>query len=154
MMFAHFPRHLLMLACVGCLALLATGCSPAQQVVGTWDLDSSKPIPTEFFDANPLVGAMLAMGKPDFRVTMQGDGAFLLNAKAGPVAHEKKGSWRFVKTEGKALLLMVKEAGKTEETELRFTPIDADHAELRMELDIAGQKINPAFSFVKAKPGT
>ncbi|WP_425615462.1 hypothetical protein NA78x_005382 [Anatilimnocola sp. NA78] len=153
MMLAQVPRRLLLLAAVGCLAFMATGCSPAQQVVGTWDLDSSKPIPTEFFDANPLVGAMLAMGKPDFQVTMQGDGAFHLKAKVGPVTQEKKGSWRFVKTEGKTLLLMVKEAGKTEETELRFTPLDAEHADLSMPLDLGGQKINPAFSFIKAKPG-
>ncbi|QDU30735.1 hypothetical protein ETAA8_58830 [Anatilimnocola aggregata] len=153
MMFAYV-RRFVVLTGLGCLTLLTTGCSPAQQVVGTWNIDPSKPIPAEFFDANPLVASLMSVGSPEVRVTMNGDGAFSSIAGIGPIKQERTGSWRFVKTEGKTLLLMVKESGKDEETELRFTPLDAEHADLRMELDINGKKIKPAFSFVKAKPGS
>ena len=145
----RFPLILLL----GSLALLATGCSPATKVVGTWDIDSSKPIPNELFEANPLLGAMLALSKPQFQATFAGDGAFTLKFAAGQIKLEKKGSWRFVKLEGQTLLLMIKEAGKTEENELRFTPVDNEHAEMKIILDVPGGKqITPSFSFVKQKP--
>jgi hypothetical protein len=140
---------------LGGLALLSAGCSPATQVVGTWDLDPNKAIPAEFFESNPLLGAFLAVGKPQFRATFAGEGGFSLQFEAGPAKFERKGTWRFVKLEGETLLLMVKEAGKTDENELRFRPVDKDHAEMTMEIDMpGGRKIRPSFAFVKQKPAS
>jgi hypothetical protein len=137
---------------LGGFALLATGCSPATKVVGTWELDNNQPIPAEFFEANPLMGALLAVGKPQFQATFAGDGNFQLKFTAHQLQVEKQGSWRFVKVEGETLLLMIKEAGKTEENELRFTPVDNDHAEMTINIDLpGGKKIQPSFSFVKQK---
>lgn len=144
---------------LGGLALLSAGCSPATQVVGTWDLDPNQAIPAEFFESNPLLGAFLAVGnpqlKPQFQATFASEGGFTLLFNAGPVKFERKGTWRFVKLEGETLLLMVKEAGKTDENELRFRPVDKDHAEMTMEIDLpGGRKINPSFAFVKQKPAS
>lgn len=153
MTFRAAPLRWPLFLLLGSLALAATGCSPATKVVGTWDLDPNKPLPGEFFEANPLMGALLAISKPQFQATFAGDGGFNLKFAAGQLKLEKKGSWRFVKVEGETLLLMIKEAGQTEENELRFTPVDNDHAEMKIILDVPGGKqIKPAFSFVKQKP--
>ena len=130
------------------LALFATGCSPATRVVGTWKLDSSKKIPDDFIKANPLVGALLAVGQPTIEATFAGDGNFNLRGEIGPMKQDGKGSWRYVKSEGKTLILMIKESGKTDESELRFTPVDNDHAEIQIPLGFSKQP----FSFVKVPP--
>jgi hypothetical protein len=131
-------------------ALLAAGCSPATNVVGTWDLDPSKPIPADFFENNPLIGALLAVGQPEFQITFAGTGQFSLKYVVGPFKGEKKGSWRYVKLDGKSLLLMVKEANKTDEDELRFTMVDIDHANIEIPITVPGGKsLKPNFSFVR-----
>ena len=144
-------RPIIFAGLLGCFALLATGCSPATQVVGTWDLDPNRPVPNEFFDANPAIASLLVLSTPQVELAFAGDGNFTLVAAVGPMKREGKGSWRFVKMEGKTLLLMVKEAGKTEERELRFTLVDNDHAEIQLPISIPGIKNEP-FSFVKQKP--
>lgn len=135
---------------LSCLALCATGCSPATQVVGTWKIDSTKAIPGDFMKANPLIGAFLAVSQPTVEVKFAGDGNFNLRAEVGPVKQEGKGSWRYVKSDGKTLILMVKESGKTEESELRFTPVDNDHAEIQMPTGFSKEP----FSFVKVPPAS
>jgi hypothetical protein len=133
-------------------ALLAAGCSPATQVVGTWDVDSSKALPGELFEANPLVAAYLAVAKPVFQIKFEGTGSFHVQYAIGPIKGEDKGTWRFVKAEGTTLLLMTKKAGETTESELRMTMVDNDHAEIVFPLPF-GKKPMP-FSFVKAKPSS
>ncbi len=148
-------RRIVLAACLSGLALLAGGCSPATQVVGTWDIDPNKPMPSEFVEANPLIGAMLLLGKPQFEITFAGDGSFAVKASIGPAKQDWKGSWRFVKSEGKTLLLMIKRAGETEEDELRFTLVDNEHAEIQVPVDVPGRKrIKPAFPFVRKKEST
>lgn len=143
----------LMLGCLlAALALSATGCSPATQVLGTWDRDSNKPLPAEFQAFNQDVAARLLLSQATFQLNFAGDGNFLLKFSAGPLKTEKKGSWRFVKAEGKTLLLMLKESGKNEESELRFTPVDNEHAEIAIPLPFAKDPIS--FPFVKAKPAS
>ncbi|WP_254510587.1 hypothetical protein [Anatilimnocola floriformis] len=133
---------------VSSLALFATGCSPATQVVGTWKLDTTKALPADFMNANPLVGAFLAVSQPTIEAKFAGDGNFNLRAEGGPFKYAGKGSWRYVKSEGKTLILMIKESGKTDESELRFTPVDNEHAEIQIPLDFSKKP----FSFVKVPP--
>lgn len=143
--------HCVKFSCL--LAVLAfgcIGCSPATKVLGTWDIDSSKPIPPEFLQANPDVGMFLAVAKPLFQIKFEGDGNLSLKYGVGPWKGDGKGSWRYVKADGKTLLLMIKQTGQTDESELRFTPVDNEHAEIEFPLPF-GKKPMP-FSFVKTKP--
>lgn len=152
-MFATRITRRLMLGCLlAAVTMLATGCSPATQVVGTWDLDSSKSLPSEFQTLNPEIAAVLLLTKPTFQLKFAGDGNFSLKFIGGPLKTEKKGSWRFVKAEGNTLLLMIKESGQNEESELRFTVVDNEHAEIAIPLPI-GKGPMP-FHFVKAKPAS
>lgn len=147
---------LLSLACFVAVAL--TGCSPAQQIVGKWDLDVAKamagaPIP-EGANNLQMLAAQALFEQVKVQISFEGNGSYAVSAKTplGPPV-EKKGSWRYVKMDGKALVLMVKEAGKTDENELRFTPTDADHAEMSMpSLAIPGSK--DAMPFVRVKPAS
>lgn len=152
MVATKFARRLMLGCLLAAFTLLATGCSPATQVVGTWDLDSSKSLPSEFQSLNPEIAALLLFAKPTFQLKFAGDGNFSLKAVIGPQKVEKKGSWRFVKAEGKTLLLMIKESGQNEESELRFTVVDNEHAEIAIPLPF-GKEPMP-FHFVKAKPAS
>jgi hypothetical protein len=145
-------RRLLLGCLLAAVLLLATGCSPATQVVGTWDLDYNKALPSEFQSLNPAIAAQLLFLKPPFQVKFAGDGNFSLKAAIGPQNVEKKGSWRFVKAEGKTVLLMIIVSGQNEESELRFTVVDNEHAEIAIPLPF-GKGPMP-FHFVKAKPAS
>lgn len=143
------------LACVGCMALLATGCSPAKVVVGTWELDSKGAISNDLQKSAPALAALLLFNAPEIRMTFEGTGGFAASTNMGGKAFDVKGSWRFVKADGKALILMVKEAGKTDENEVRFTLLDDnDHAEISRDLNFAGQTMKPAIKFVRVKPAS
>ncbi len=143
------------LAAVSCLALLATGCSPAQVVVGTWELDTNNAISNDLQKSAPALAAQMLFLKPEIRVTFEGTGGFAASTKIAGQGGEVKGSWRFVKADGKALILMVKEAGKTDENEVRFTLLDDnDHAEISRDLNFAGQSMKPAIKFVRVKPAS
>lgn len=152
MVATKFGRRLMLGCLLAAIALSATGCSPATQVLGTWDLDPNKALPAEFLSGNPEVAAFMLLGKPTFQLTFAGDGNFSLKYAAGPFKGEGNGSWRFVKAEGKTLILMIKERGKNEESELRFTVVDNEHAEIQFPLPF-GKGPMP-FPFVKAKPAS
>lgn len=140
---------------IGCLALLATGCSPAQVVVGTWELDTNSAISNDLQKSAPALPAQMLFMKPEIRMTFEGTGGFAASTKFAGQGFDVKGSWRFVKADGKALILMVKEAGKTDENEVRFTLLDDnDHAEISRDLNIAGQSMKPAIKFVRVKPAS
>jgi VCBS repeat-containing protein len=143
---------LLSLVCVVAFAL--TGCSPAQQIVGTWDLDTSKALGSELQAANPALAAFVPLLQPKVQITFEGNGNYAVKGTFGPQSLEKKGSWRYVKMDGKALVLMVKEAGKTDEDELRFTLTDADHAEMSVPMNVGGKTMNPSMPFVRVKPAS
>jgi len=142
------------LLALGTLAIFATGCSPAQQIVGKWDLDSAKALGGDMQAANPALAAFVPLMQPKVQITFAGDGNYAIEGKFGPTSVEKKGSWRYVKMDGKAMVLMVKEAGKTDENELRFTLTDADHAEMSVPMNVGGQTMNPAMPFVRVKPAS
>ena len=152
MSFSHRAIFPVILASI---ATLAAGCSPAQPVVGTWELDTTKAISGDLQKSTPDLATQLLFMKPEVRITFDGTGGFNSSTKFVGKAMEVKGSWRFVKAEGKALVLMVKEAGKTEESEVRFTLTDDNnHAEISREVSFAGQTMNPAIKFVRVKPAS
>jgi VCBS repeat-containing protein len=122
--------------------------------VGKWDLDTSKALGGELQAANPALAAFVPLLQPKVQITFEGNGNYAVNGSFGTQSLEKKGSWRYVKMDGKALVLMVKEAGKTEEDELRFTLTDADHAEMSVPMNVGGKTMNPAMPFVRVKPAS
>jgi hypothetical protein len=134
-------------------ALFATGCSPAQQVVGKWEADIGKAMGGNSETSNPLVAAMITLNQVSIKVEFEGNGTYTRTVSGGGKSASQKGSWRYVKMDEKALVLMVKEAGKTDEMELRFTLTDADHAEMSMP-SMATPGLPDSMSFVRVKPAS
>lgn len=137
----------LLLAIVG-LSLLATGCSPAQRVVGKWELDTTKAFSSDLQAANPQLAAIITLTQPKVFVTVEGNGNYAMDGTIGAY----KGSWRFVKLDGETLVLMYKQAGGTDESELRVKFADADHAEVSVPMSLPGNMKAPAMQFVRVKP--
>lgn len=135
------------------LALVATGCSPAQVVVGTWELDTKSAISSDLQETMPALAAQILFMKPEVKMTFEGTGGFAAKSNFPGLSGDVKGSWRYVKSDGKALILMVKEANKSDENEVRFTLLDDnDHAEISRELNVGGLTMKPAIRFVRVKP--
>jgi VCBS repeat-containing protein len=143
----------LLLALVG-LALAATGCSPAQRVVGKWELDTTKAFGSSGTPEVQGLGAMITLMQPKVFVTFEGNGNYLISGTFGPQKIDKNGSWRYVKTEGETLVLMVKQAGATDENELRVKFSDLDHAEMSVPMELPGNMQAPAMQFVRVKPAS
>lgn len=146
-------RRFLLLMLLGGLTLVATGCSPATKVVGTWNADYSSGIPADTTKANPVLSAMLLLLKPPIDIAFEGTGAYRVSGNYQGRSVEQKGTWRFLKMDGNALILLVKPMNQADESELRmtFTP-DNDHAEISMPMKLLGQQNSASLNFVRAKP--
>lgn len=133
--------------------LLATGCSPAQQVVGKWEADINKAFEGSLEKLDPILASMITLQQATIKVEFAGNGSYERTVSFGPKSMTQKGSWRYVKMDQKALVLMVKEAGKTDEMELRFKLTDADHAEMSMPSQ-AVPGLPDSLAFVRLKPAS
>jgi hypothetical protein len=151
----HRLPRIVAFAMMALLAALASGCSPAQQVVGKWDLDTARVMKqNEETDVTKRLMAEAVFKLVKVQIDFHGDGNYAVTGSfPGVPGVEKKGSWRYVKMDGKALVLMVKEAGKTDEDELRISLTDADHADISMpSMALPGQK--DSMPFVRVKPAS
>jgi len=133
--------------------MFGTGCSPAQQVVGTWEADIGKAFGGNLEKLDPVLASMITLKQATIKVQFEGNGSYQRIVTVGAQAMTQKGSWRYVKMDQKALVLMVKEAGKTDEMELRFKMTDADHAEMSMP-SAAVPGLPDSMSFVRVKPAS
>ena len=146
-------RPIIFAGLLGCFALLATGCSPATKVVGTWNVDYSQGIPSDFTKANQGLASTLLLLTPPIDVVFEGTGAYRVSGTFMGQKGEQKGTWRFLKMDGNTLILMVKPTGKADESELRMTfNTDNDHAEISMPMNLLGQQKSASLNFVRAKP--
>jgi hypothetical protein len=119
-----------------------TGCNnPSAKLLGKWQFNASAG------GGNPVL-AMLAStvkGEHEFKT----DGTFSMTAKSPLGDKTISGTWRFVKAEGQALVLMTKSADSPEnEIRLEFTdndhfstvPFEANEATKDLKLDFARLK--------------
>ena len=141
------PRPLL--AGLVLTAALLAGCSPAGKLVGKWEADMSQVQAQIEKSGNPLAGAlagMLAMMKVE--AEFKADGTCTIGGSVLGQSGSNSGTWRYVKSEGSVLVLMVKGSG-AEEKELRLNFVDNDHFEMVPPAGTGGDQKLP---FVRVKP--
>jgi hypothetical protein len=142
------PRPLL--AGLVLTAALLTGCSPAGKLVGKWEADMSGVQSQIEKSGNPLAGALAGMmSMLKVEAEFKADGTCTIGGSVLGQSGSNSGTWRYVKTDGSVLVVMVKGNG-AEEKELRLNFVDNDHFEMvPPEGTGGGQKL--PFVRVKAK---
>ncbi|MCE9524421.1 MAG: hypothetical protein K8R36_00035 [Planctomycetales bacterium] len=123
-------------------AVFFTGCgSPASKLIGKWQLSANA--------GDDKVLALLAStmkGEMDFK----GDGSFSITSKA-PLFGDKSttGTWKFVKSEGQAIVLSVK-AAEIPEREARLEFTDNDHFSM-VPFEVTSDTKGMKFDFARIK---
>ena len=124
------------------VAVFATGCgSPSAKLLGKWQMSASAG------GGNPLLSMMASAMKGELE--FKGDGNLTMAVKTPLGDKSTTGTWKFVKADGKALVLTVKTADVPErETRLEFT--DNDHFSMvPLEVSEATKDIKLDFARVK-----
>lgn len=124
------------------VAVLAAGCgSPSAKLLGKWQMSASAG------GGNPLLSMMAAAMKGELE--FKGDGSLTMAVKTPLGDKSTTGTWKFVKADGKALVLLLKTSDVPErETRLEFT--DNDHFSMvPLEVSDATKEIKLDFSRVK-----
>jgi hypothetical protein len=123
------PRFCLLLALL--VPLLLTGCNPAGKLIGAWEIDTEKA-KANVQSAGSALAAMEAEMLSMLKVEAQfkDDGTLSMIGSFLGQTHNIAGTWRFLKLDGDALVLMVKMNNETNERELRVRFPDDDHLEM------------------------
>ena len=145
-------RNLAWIATALLAAVVLPGCSPAQKLVGKWQMDTSKAV-TQATEGNPLAAAMAAtmMSAMKFELDFQGDGNFAVSYNAFGQTGSESGSWRYLKSDGDVLVLMMKAKSDSAEREVRVRLVDDDHIEMVPPAGAAGET-GKAMPFFRVKP--
>ena len=123
-MYRFLPLALTLLA-----ALLLSGCSPAQKIVGKWELDIEKTM-AEVAGEGPMASMMaMAASQAKLEIEFRGDGNWSMHASTPGKSTQTEGSWRFVKAEDDTLVLMLKLNNESKENEMRVKVIDDNSIE-------------------------
>jgi hypothetical protein len=145
-----------LLATLALAALLVTGCgSPTSRLIGKWEADMSSVLGDVQAEAeksgNPLAGAFAGLFA-DFKVEAEfkSDGTCMMTGSFMGASGSGGGKWRYLKSEGDTLVLMVKYDQGGEEKEFRVKFISNDEFELTGANDTGGQQMVP-FKRVAAK---
>jgi hypothetical protein len=120
-----------LLAALVLTACSLAGCNPAAKVIGKWEADFSQAMPAAEDSGNPLAAmaaSMLSAAKVQFE--FKADGTCHATGSLFGQSGTTSSKWRYAKTEGKTLVLMVKEPGSDEEKEFRMHFTDNDHFEI------------------------
>lgn len=149
------PQTLLLLAAM--IAPLLAGCNPAGKLVGKWELEADKlqaSMPAVGGD-NPMVAAMassmMEMMKFEMDLEFKGDGNCLFTVGMLGQSQSKAGKWRYVRSEGDVLVLMVKTDEQAEEHEVKVKFIDNDHLETIPPVEAASAGGPKALPFRRVK---
>jgi hypothetical protein len=151
-------RHLRFVLLAAALAApLLAGCNPASKLVGKWQLEADKVqanLPAIGGD-NPMVAAMasqmMSMMKFDIELEFQGDGTCQFAASVLGQSHRTSGKWRYLKTEGDVLVLMVTTAEQPGEREVRLKFVDDDHLETIPPMEAAAASGPKTLPFKRVK---
>jgi hypothetical protein len=111
------------------LALAATGCSPGSRVVGQWEVDTGQVAGES--SGNPF-GALAAgmMSLVQVGAEFKADGTCSVSSSLLGRQISKPGKWRYDRTEGNVLVLMIQMEGDSAEREVRVGFSDPDHLEM------------------------
>jgi hypothetical protein len=135
---------------------LCAGCNPASRLIGTWQLDADK-FQTEMSSAgnNPLAGAMaqgvLSMMKFDLQLEFKADGGCAFTGSFLGQSRSTPGTWRYVRTDGDALVLMIKTDEQPAEREVRVKFVDHDRLETIPPVEAAAAIGPKTLSFKRVK---
>lgn len=130
----------LVLAVLAIAACGLTGCNPAGKLVGKWEADLSG-IKSEVADAGNPLAAMAAtmMSSVKLQSEFKTDGTCTVTGSFFEQANTTDGKWRYEKSEGDTLVLMVTMGSGTKERELKVRFIDYDTFEMVPPIEAAGQ---------------
>jgi hypothetical protein len=113
--------RLLALALALAIPLFA-GCNPASKLHGKWDLETEDPEPPAMGGAY-IPSAVTGFMKYKKHLEFLPNGTCKVEARAAGDSEAARGKWRYVKTDGDALVLMVQMEGD-EEREVRVRFVD------------------------------
>src|SRR5262245_58965647 len=117
-----------LLAVVALTAALLTGCNPAGKLVGKWEADMSHFQAQVEKSGNPMAGALASMmSLVKVEAEFKADGTCTIGGSMLGQSNSAGAKWRYVKSEGNVLVLMLKHDQGTDEKELRVEFVDNDH---------------------------
>ena len=112
-----FPRLLVPLLAALCL----TGCgNPSAKLIGKWKIAG-----VSGQQKSAAADALMQMFKMEFE--FKTDGKFVVEVSGLGQQKSETGSWKFVKSDDKQLVLMITMPPANKETESRITVVDNDH---------------------------
>jgi len=121
----------LLLAAVALTTMGLAGCNPAAKVVGKWEADFSKVAMPAENSGNPLAAmAASMMSSVKLQLEFKSDGVLNITGSFFGQSNTSSGKWRYVKTDGSTLVLMVKAKDTDTERELRVNFLDNDNLEM------------------------
>ncbi len=129
-----------LLAALVLAACSLAGCNPAAKLIGKWEADFSKvAVPAEA-SGNPLAAmASSMMSSVKLQMEFKSDGTCHVTGSFFGQSKTTSGKWRYSKTDGNALVLLVQAADTDKENELRVNFIDNDHLEMVPPTGAPGQ---------------
>lgn len=133
-------RSPILLAMIALAACSLAGCNPAGKLVGKWEADFSG-LKAEAADAGNPMAALAAgmMSSVKLQSEFKSDGTCSVTGSFFGQANTTSGKWRFAKSEGDTLVLMVTMDKGSQERELRVKFIDNDTFEMAPPVEAAGQ---------------
>lgn len=106
---------------------LAAGCNPAAKLHGKWDMETEETQPPAMGGAY-IPTAVAGFMKPKMNLEFQQSGKCVAEVRAAGESLSGRGKWRYVKTDGDVMVLMVQMDG-SEEHEMRIRFIDRNKIE-------------------------
>ena len=107
------------------------GCNPAAKAIGKWEADFSKAVAPAEDSGHPLAAAMASVVSVlEIQWEFKSDGTCAFTGSFFGTSNTSRGNWRYAKSEGKTLILMVRREGSEKEHELRLDFQDNDHFEI------------------------
>lgn len=124
------PRSLTLIAVAVVAAVAMPGCSPASKLVGKWRLDTSAAT-EQLSGGNQTAAALMNMAQAlSIDIEFKGDGNVAVTGSVFGQPNTVQGTWRYVKSDGDTLVLMMKPNQASSETEVRVRFVDADRMEM------------------------
>lgn len=122
----------LLLAGLLLTAVSLTGCSPTGKLVGKWETDMNQAKAQMDKSGNSLTGALLSgfLSAMKVEAEFRADGTCTIGGRILDYSASNSATWRYVKSEGNVLVLMIKGDKNADEKELRLSFIDNDHFEM------------------------
>lgn len=145
-----------MLAVSVLAAAFVTGCNnPASKLIGKWEADMSAVMADVQSQVeksgNPLAGALAGMmSVVKIEAEFKADGTCTIGGSVLGNSNSAAGKWRYLRSEGDDLVLMIKPDQSGEEKEVRVRIIDNDRFEMMADGETGGIQKLP-FKRVVAK---